>query len=144
MELALLSAELHLWQGALGEARIAAVEMLRLARRGEQRVREAQAQYLLGQCALTQGAPTEAVAHLRSALALQDAAGVALEGARTRRALAEALVAQTGGAPAAEEARAALAEAQAQFAASGAILDLARARQLTASWGESCLAGWLD
>jgi hypothetical protein len=57
--------------------------------------------------------------------------GMALEAARTRLALAEALVrASSGDIPA--EARTLLAEAKAQFAASGAARDLVEAERLEA------------
>jgi hypothetical protein len=63
--------------------------------------------------------------------------GAALEAARTRLVLAEALVARAGGGSISEEARTLLAEAQVQFITSGAARDLAQAQQVAATW-EPC------
>ena len=92
------------------------------------------ARRLLGQCALAQGVHASAEAHLRASLALLTEMGTALEAARTRLALAEALAAQAYDGPVPDESRALLAEAQAQFATSGAAPDLAQAEQIAAAW----------
>jgi tetratricopeptide (TPR) repeat protein len=138
---ALLEARLALCQATLcGEqrawmhARSATEAARQLAQEAGLRQEEALAARLLGQCALAQDRLAEAAAHLRAALALQEAMGTALEAARTRVVLAEALSARaaTGEVPA--EARQLRSAAQAQFARSGAALDLAQAEQLAAAW----------
>jgi hypothetical protein len=60
--------------------------------------------------------------------------GTALEAARTRVVLAEALIARAATVEIPEAARQLLSDAQAQFARSGAALDLAQAEQLAAAW----------
>jgi hypothetical protein len=111
-----------------------AEEALRLAARGGWLREKAWAQHLLGRFALARGMLTEAEPHLRAALALQTEIGSALEAARTRVALTEALVAKVGRGTIPAEARELLAAAQAQFATSGATLDLAEAEQVAAAW----------
>jgi tetratricopeptide (TPR) repeat protein len=144
----LLEAELHLHDGRLAEARTAAQEALRRAiadeaRRVERlsvvafsqgRPLQGLAQRLLGECALAQGDAAEAEAHLRAALALQLELGAALEAARTRLLLAEALVEAAGHSPVPAEALTLLGEARVQFATSGAAPDVARAEHLSAAW----------
>jgi hypothetical protein len=134
MEGTLLTAELHLRQDALPEAKATAEEALRLATTGQRRREEALTRRLLGQGAQARGARDEAEAHLRAALAILSEMGAALEAARTRVVLAEALAAQAGDGFAPDEARTLLAEAVAQFTTSGALLDLAQAKQLSALW----------
>jgi hypothetical protein len=130
---ALAMAELSLAQApgdgaALYRARVAAEEALRLAAGQDRRREEALARRLLGQCALAGGAPAEAEVHLRAALEMLDAMGARLEAARTRRALAETLLAEVG--TNSEEAQQLIAGARVQFASSGASLDLAQAVRL--------------
>jgi len=124
LEAGLATAELQLYQGALPAAQAAAEEALRLATDTEHHREEALARGLLGQCALASDAPADADAHLRAVLAMQMEMGATLEAARTRLALAEAVLAgaQTGCIP--EEARMLLAQSRAQFLASGAVRDL--------------------
>jgi hypothetical protein len=85
-----------------------------------------------------QGRGAEAVTHLRAALALQLELGAALEAARTRLLLAEALVQAAGDGRVPAEALTLVDDARAQFATSGAALDLARAEQLSAAWTGRC------
>jgi tetratricopeptide (TPR) repeat protein len=134
VRLRLLAAELSLQQGTLREAETAAEDVVRVARADRIRLVEAQGRRAQGQCALLRGDPAQAETHLRAALALFDEMDAALEGARTRRALAEALIAghSEGGMP--QEGHTLLAQAQAQFATSGAALDLAKAEHLAAVW----------
>jgi hypothetical protein len=134
LEAGLAIAELRLCQGAPLEAQAAVEEVLQLAIDKEHRRQEALARRLLGQCALVGGDSVRAEAYLRTALAMQTEMGAALEAARTRLALAEAVVAgaQAGHIP--EEARTLLAEARAGFAACGAAGDLNRVEQLVAAW----------
>src|SRR5207237_886811 len=95
---------------------------------------EAVVRRLLGQCTLANGKCDAAEGHLRSTLALQTELGTALEAARTRLALAQALGRGTEGTKVPAEALVLLAEARAGFAASGATLDLAQAEDLAAAW----------
>jgi hypothetical protein len=129
----LLAAQLHLRQGSVPAAWAASEEALRLSRQTGWRREEALARHLLGQCALAQGAPAIAVAHLRGALALQTEIGAALDLAHTRLTLAAALVAAAPRGRRPEEAGRLLAEARSGFAASGARRDLAAAEQLVAA-----------
>jgi hypothetical protein len=132
---ALLAAELALCQGALDKARVAAQEARQLGGAGWWRWERSLAWRLEGQCALAGGRLVEAEGHLRTALALQEETGAALEAARTRLVLAETLVAQAGQSGVPDEARVLLAAARTQFATSGAALDLARAEQLAVARG---------
>jgi tetratricopeptide (TPR) repeat protein len=133
--LGLVTAELRLRQGSRpAEARAAAEEALRLARENQGHREEALARCLLGRCALREGDPAGAEGHLRAALHQQVERGAALEAARTRLVLAEALWAQGERGNMPDEARTALAEARAQFAASMALLDLAEAEQVAHAW----------
>ena len=134
VDAALLSAEVHLRQGMLAGAQVAAEKALGLATGQQRRWEEAVARRLVGQCALAQGSPGDAEAHLRASLALLTEIGAALEAARTRLALAEALVQAAQSPRISEGARTLLAEAQAQFASSGAALDLAEAEQVVVAW----------
>jgi tetratricopeptide (TPR) repeat protein len=138
---ALLEARLALGQATLsGEqrawthARSATEAALQLAQEAGLHQEEALAARLLGQCALAQDRLAEAEVHLRAALERQEAMGTALEAARTRVVLAEALIARAAMVEIPEEARQLLSEAQAQFSKSGAALDLARAEDLAAAW----------
>jgi hypothetical protein len=130
----LVRAELHLRGGAVGEAERAAEDLVCLARAQGRRLAEALAWRLRGQCALARGAPTDAEPYLRLALATQSELGAALEAARTRLVLAEALAAGADTSGIRDEARALLAEACTQFAMNGAAPDLARAERLAAAW----------
>jgi tetratricopeptide (TPR) repeat protein/transcriptional regulator with XRE-family HTH domain len=141
MEGTLLTAELHLRQGALPEAQATAEEALGLAMTGQRRREEALAHRLLGQCAQARGAHDEAAGHLRTALALLEAMGAALEAARTRAALAVTLAAPAGEGTMPVEARSLLAAAIAQFATSGAALDRTQAEQVSASPGRPSVHG---
>jgi hypothetical protein len=107
---------------------------LRLATDAEHRREEALARRLLAACALAGGDRACAEAHLRTALAMQMEMGAALEAARPRLALAEAVVAGAQARHIPEEARTLLAEARAGFAACGAAGDVARAEQVAAAW----------
>jgi hypothetical protein len=118
----------------LAGAQVAAEKALGLATSQQRRWEEAVAWRLLGQCALAQGCPGDAEAHLRASLALLTEIGAALEAARTRLTLAAALVMAAQSPRIPEEARTLLAEAQAQFITSGAALDLAQAEQIAAAW----------
>jgi tetratricopeptide (TPR) repeat protein/transcriptional regulator with XRE-family HTH domain len=149
-----LAAELHLADGRLSEAETAAEDARRLAAGGtvhrlkrairgvptahQGRPLQAQAQRLLGLCAVQQGRGAEGVTHLRAALALQLELGAALEAARTRLLLAEALAEATEAVRVPAEALTLLGEAHAQFATSGAAPDLARAEYLSAAWTGRC------
>jgi hypothetical protein len=138
----LLEAELALHEGCLPEAQTAAQEALHLACEGEARrgprlwlaefsqgrPLQGRALRLLGVCSLRSGAPGEALPHLRAALALQLELGAALEAARTRLWLAQALAAGGGTFP--DEARTLLTDARAQFSRSGASVDLAEAERV--------------
>jgi tetratricopeptide (TPR) repeat protein len=135
LQMMLVTCELRLRQGTLAEARAAAEEALQLATDGGRRADEAVARRLLGQCALAMGRPGDAEVHLRRALERQMELDAALEAARTRLVLTEALVAASGTATSVcAEAWTLTAEAQAQFAASGAALDLAAAARMVAAW----------
>src|SRR5439155_1711894 len=81
-------------------------------------------------CALAAGRREEAEGHLRAVLALQTAMGIPLAAARTRLALAETLGASADPGTIPQETRTLLADRQAQFAAIGALLDVARAEEL--------------
>jgi hypothetical protein len=70
------------------------------------------------------------VSELRAAVGVLTDVGAALEAARARLALAEALATVE----ISPETRRLLTEARAQFAASGAVLDLDQAEQLAATW----------
>jgi hypothetical protein len=134
MTAALLTAETYVHtsgdeHSAIVQAQAATEEVLRLATGSGRRREEALALRLLGQCALVQGTPAEAVPHLRASLRLLDEAGMALEAARTRLVLAQALAIGTATGEIPAEAATLLGEAQAQFVTSGAALDLAQAKQ---------------
>ncbi len=131
---ALLTAEVSLRQGALAAAQVAAEKALERATSEQRRWEEGVARRLLGQCALARGAFSDAEAHLRAALNILAEMGAALEAARTRVVLAQALAVQAGHGLVPDEARALLAEATDQCAISGATLDLAQAEQLSALW----------
>jgi hypothetical protein len=145
----LLEAEIHLAERRLAETQMAAAAVQRLTHEGEAhraqrlfmaayslrgRPLQALAEHLLGRCALAQGDTSGAEAHLRAALDIHMVLGAALEAARTRLLLAQALGAREAQGPIPHEAKAHLAAAQAQFVASGAALDLAQAEQLAAAW----------
>jgi transcriptional regulator with XRE-family HTH domain/tetratricopeptide (TPR) repeat protein len=132
--LAVVSAELSLYEGPQDAARAAAEAALRRAMAGGLCLEEALARRLVGRCALAEGALGAAIAHLRAALALQVERGAALEAGRTRLVLAEALVHLAGDGCLPAEACTLVTEARAQFAASGATLDLAQVEQLAATW----------
>jgi hypothetical protein len=139
MNATLATAELHLClatgdRHALAQAQAGAQEALGQAVREGRRREEGLARRLLGQCALAMGSPGEAAVHLRASLTLLAEIGAALEAARTRLALAEALVAVGGTGSIPAPARTLATEAQAQFAASGAVLDEAAVTQLLALW----------
>jgi tetratricopeptide (TPR) repeat protein len=131
---ALLTAELHLAQGRVGEAQRATEEALRLATGGQTRLQEAVARRLAGQGALAGSDLASAATHLRAALAMQTGMGTALEAARTRLILAGVLWRRTEGRVIPEEAQTLLVEACATFVRSGAALDLAQAEQLAEAW----------
>jgi transcriptional regulator with XRE-family HTH domain len=134
LHLALVAGEAQLRQGDFPAAQATAEELLGAVLRDGRRLEEALARRLLGRCALLRGATTEVQSHLRAALAIQMDRRAALEAARTRLALAEALVAGAGIGHIPAEARTLLREAQAQFATSGAALDEVYAERLTAQW----------
>ncbi len=134
VQAALLDGEIQLRQGAVVEAQAAAEEALRLSGGQGRRLDEAIAHRLLGRIAIANGDATSAEAYLRSALARQRELGANLEAARSRLALAQALVMVAAPAIPAE-ARTLLSDAQAQFVRSGAALDLAQAQAAAAAWG---------
>jgi tetratricopeptide (TPR) repeat protein len=134
LEALLLTAELCLSEGRFSEAQAAAQDALRRAEETGRHVTAASARRLVGQCALAQGDAATAMAHLRTALAVQTEKETLLEAARTRLVLAQALGHGRERRDIPEEASTLLAEAQAQFATSGAARDVARAAQLAAAW----------
>jgi tetratricopeptide (TPR) repeat protein len=134
LERELVTAELHLVHGEIAEATAVAQRALLGAAPAGRRPDAARARCLLGRCALAQSEYAAATSHLRAALEVQVEIGTALEAARTRMALAEGLVAGIGSGEILAEARMLLAAARAQFAASEAVLDLARADHLSTAW----------
>ncbi len=92
MQAALLHVELLLYRGEHDAAQAAAEAALRRASDTGRRIDEALARRLRGQCALARGDDAAAEGDLRTALALQTEMGAALEGARTRLALAVLLL----------------------------------------------------
>ena len=133
VDVALLAAQLHLLKGAVAEATRLATEAVQEVHAQGRRSHEALARRVLGQCALAADHPSEAEALLRAALALQMDAGLALEVARTRLVLADALVTGAQG-TIPDEARTLLADALAQFSASGAQRDMLLGQQVDADW----------
>ncbi len=130
LQATLLLAEFSLQRGMSGAAEGAAEEAWRLARDQGRSRETALASRLLGQCALASNHPRRAETHLRSALGQLTEIGAALEAARTRLVLAGALMSGAGERDIPEEARMLLREARDQFAASGAVLDLAHHERL--------------
>jgi hypothetical protein len=134
VRIAICAAELTFCQGPAAAAQAAAEVALEQAAAGPFELEVALARRLLGRYALAQGDPGGALVHLRAALAMQAERGAALEAARTRLVLAEALTATGGTGSVSAEAHTLLTEAQAQFAVSGAALDQAQAAQVAAAW----------
>jgi hypothetical protein len=136
-QVTMLTAELHLHQGLLGEAQTAAEEVLHLGTGGKQGWEMALAHRLMGQCARTRGLPPSAEEHLRAALVLFVEMGADLEAARTRAALAEVLMAGPDPRNSLDEAHRLVAEARAAFVACGAVWDARQAEGLASAWGLS-------
>lgn len=104
-----------------------------MAKDGGWRREAAQAQRLLGQCALAGGAFADATPHFRAALDVLIEISAALEADRTRLALAEALetdAAMGHRSDGSDEVSTLLAQARTGFATRGAAWDLARAEQI--------------
>ncbi len=131
MCLTLLTAQLRLQQGEVAEAQTAASEVEHWARDEGRQFEHALALRVLGQCALARRDPASAESLLRAALERQMAIGAALEAARTRLALAQALMAQAEPTAIPVEAQTLLGVARAQFAMSGVTQDLAQTEHLT-------------
>ncbi len=134
LDLTLARADLALDRAAVDEAEAMAPARA-LVRVAVGLREEALVTMLEGRCAHVAGRVADAEERLRAALASQTALGLALDAARTGVALAATLLAGSGSADASAEALLLLAQARTQFAASGALLDLAQAEQLAARWG---------
>ena len=134
MRAALLQVELLLSRAEHHAAQDAAQAAFERANERGRRIDAALACRLLGQCALARGDHAAAESGLRSALAAQTEMGAALEGARTRVALAETLMHRAARKGRVGEAMALLEAARSQLSASGALRDQEATDELAAAW----------